>query len=122
MAAAQFDIIIEESSDFVMAVSWTDSNGDPVDVTDYGALMVVKEQRSKQAPVIAKVDHTLGITVGTTDGQFLIRIPEIFIGTVTTDSGWYELIVHSDQDDITFNPVRLLEGNVTFSTSLIKLN
>lgn len=122
MAAAQFDIIIEESSDFVMVATWTDSNGDPVDVTDYGALMVVKEERSKQAPVLAQVDHQLGITVGTTDGQFLIRIPEDLIGIVTTDSGWYELIVHSDQSDISFNPVRLLEGNVTFSTSLIKLN
>lgn len=121
MAAGVYPITMEENSDFTMIATWYDDDGEPVDITDYGALMVVKEERDIEADEICRVDHNVGITVGDTDGTFKIRVTEGLINP-TDRWGWYEFITFPLTGDITFNPTRLLQGQVEFDFSSIDID
>lgn len=72
MKAVRFDIDIYEGSRFQETFTWRDANGNPIDLSNYGARIAVGLGNGK-SPVITG-SHSSEITLGS-DGTIAIDLP-----------------------------------------------
>lgn len=125
MAAAQYDITLEQDSDFVRVFTWLDKDGNEVEIEGWGARLIVTENKEKGADALIDIREGEGITLGadaTETGQIQIRVPVSVINALYDDNvkfGYWQLYLFENPADQTLNVVRLLEGNVMESKSNI---
>ena len=64
-----WDAIIRQGDTFAPVITYTDSSGNPINVTGYKARLQCRSALDDDATVFS-LTETAGITVGTTDGTF----------------------------------------------------
>lgn len=114
MPAAKHDITIEPGTTFELHIVWTDSEGDPVDLTGYRVRCQVRESADSSSTLLSIDSATpvSGITVGSldTDGGIDITVAPAVTGALNFDGiAVYDLMVTSPAGVVT----RLIHGNVS---------
>lgn len=120
MAAAKYDIVLEEQSDFVLNVGYEDPRGTIVDITGYGAKFEVRDERGASA--ISRLSATVGegITLDIPLGMFRIRIISAAIDALADElpDGWrgeWDLLIWPTLASPNINALRLVSGKVKYS-------
>jgi hypothetical protein len=107
MPAARYDIVIEQFVDFTLTMVRR-SDGNPVDLTGYTALMQIRPRPSR--PVIVELSTENGrIQLGGPAGTIALAITGEDTGELApTHRAVYDLLL---QPPGPVSPVRMLEGN-----------
>ena len=109
MAAATYDIIIEEGADFDTTFTYLDTGGNAVDVTGFTARMKVKENKDDAGNIISLTDVS-GITLGGVAGTVQVKMTAAQTDAMSFEWGVYDLEIVSGAGVVT----RLVEGAVRF--------
>jgi hypothetical protein len=72
MAAANYDILIEQGATFNLTIRWKDKDGDPIDLTGFDARMQIRKSFASDEIVSLTSDD--GITLGGALGTIEINI------------------------------------------------
>lgn len=109
MAAANYDIIIEQGSVFDLNLVYKDSNEVPINLTGYSARMQVRQKYSSPDPLLSLVSPT-NITLGGALGTIHAKATASMTQALTIKQGVYdlELVPPSGAGDA----FRLVEGAV----------
>lgn len=81
MTAARWDITIEQGATFDETLTYTDPNGNLIDLTNCTAQMQVRATYGAAAPLVALTD-TSGITLGGTAGTIRVVMTKTQTGGV----------------------------------------
>ena len=113
MAAANYDLYIEQGATFTLQLVWKDDEGTPIDITGYSARMQIRRNYGSE-PVISLADGE-GLVLGNTAGTIEITITDEQTEAITITSGRYDL-------ELEFGGVvtRLIEGLVDISRGVTK--
>lgn len=120
MAAAQFNIELEESSNLRFELTYRDSDEAPIDITNYGATIVFKGSNSKEPFYIGhSTDSDTPIAVGATNGLIEIDVPHEHYKNLDIKKGTWQLYIYPNVNDRTNNSIRLVEGEFVYSKTLL---
>lgn len=116
MAAAQYNLYMEQGATFALSITWKDSSGTPINLTSYTARMQVR--RTKQSPtIIVEASTTDGrIVLGGALGTITVTIPATVTDDLDFGCGVYDLEVESSGGQVT----RLIEGGVSLSKEVTR--
>lgn len=103
--ASKLDIVIEQGASFSTTLTWLDSEGVPVDLTGYSALLEGKD--SSGAVVVTWTDTDV-ITLGGVLGTIAIDVDDSVTATYAFDELTYCLVL---TDTLSF-ATRLLKGSI----------
>jgi hypothetical protein len=126
MRASRYSFIIEEGATFNLQINWTDSEGSPIDLTDYHARMQIRpsvesEQIILQLSSSIAPDGT-GISLNGSDGETPFESGSIGIHIAASASeGLTFREAYYDLELVTYDVViRLLEGKVQLSKNVTR--
>lgn len=120
MGAAKLDIELEEKSDFTKELTYRDSDGNLVDVTNYGAAIVFSKDKDTPPFYTGYAsDSDTPILVGGTNGIIELQVPHTHYDDLNFDKGRWELYIFPTVGDISDRPKRLIEGKFYYSRSLL---
>lgn len=116
MGAGHYDLEIEQGSALQLTIVWKDNNGDVIDLTDYTAIMQIRETKSSTTTIAEYSTDNGKITIIGESGQ--INIDETSANTADYDfiSAVYDLKII----DTSNNAYRLLEGTVVLNTQVTR--
>lgn len=118
MAAANYDILIEQGATFKLNLRWKDSEGQGIDLWGYEARMQIR--KSSQAETVELELTSDGsdesITFGSDYGFINIEIDAARTTDLDIRRGVYDLELISPYGDVT----RLIQGAVTVSPEVTK--
>lgn len=115
MAAADYDLLIEQGATFELSIVWKDDEGTPIDITGYSARMQIRQTYDTD-PVISLTSASGGgIVLGGATGTI-----DITIGANTTDDieirrGRYDLEL-----ELAGVVTRLIQGGVDISREVTR--
>lgn len=116
MAAADYDILIEQGSTFSLNIVWKDSEGTPIDITGHTARMQIRKT-VKSTDVLASATTENGkIVLGGETGTIDVTIPNSETSDLSIKCGVYDLELESDSGIVT----RLIQGSVTVSPEVTR--
>lgn len=116
MSAAVYDFTIEQGTTFHIRFTWEDSNGNPIDLTQFKARMQARKSvNSPDVFIDASTENGL-ITLNEAAGEVNIDLPE----SVTSEFVWPQAVY--DIELIALNGVvtRLVQGSITISREVTK--
>lgn len=118
-AAEVYPITFEQGTPFQLVYTWTDNNGNPVDVTGYSAKLKVVTDLINKVQILNFVSSGSGtpntsIVLGGAAGTVTVNATAAATGAMNFDTGYYALLVESAGAEIT----KLLEGTVTVGLGL----
>jgi len=116
MAAAYYDMLIEQGATFQKTFVWKDSNEDPVDITGYTARMQIRRKKSATTVEHSATTENGGITLGQTAGTVAVLIPAADTAAFDFTKGAYDLELVDPQGVVT----RLVEGGVEVSKEVTR--
>jgi hypothetical protein len=116
MAAANYDITIEQGATFQLNIVWKAPNGTPIDLTGYTARMQVREKVSSTATLLSLTTENGGIALGGAAGTIAVTAAATLTDDITTKRGVYDLELVSSGGVVT----RLIEGCVTISPEVTR--
>lgn len=118
MPAAKLDIELEEHANLNYEFIYRDRNRDAVDVTGYGATIVLAKDKDSE-PFFTGDDTDGSISVGTTGGDFVVDVDYSNFQNLGIKEGVYQLYIYPTSGDITDRPKRLVEGKFFYSKTLL---
>lgn len=116
MAAADYDILIEQGSTFILPIVWKDSNGVAINVTGYTARMQVRKTVKSTDILISATTENGRIVLGGATGAVTVTIPATITDDITVKSAVYDLEMVSASGVVT----RLIQGAVTISPEVTR--
>lgn len=120
MAAAQFDIELEEFSNLRFEFVYRDAAENPIDVTGYGATIVLKSSNSNEPLYVGySTDSDAPVVMGTTDGLIEVDVPHEHFKNLDIKTGLWQLYIYPDVNNKTENTIRLIEGEFVYSKALL---
>lgn len=118
MSSAKHDIELEEHSNLSFEYVYRDSDGNPVDVTGYGATVLFAEDEESEP--FAQGDHNDGwVQIGGTDGVIQLSVPYTAYQNLDIKKGVWQLYIYPTSSDITDRPKRFISGEFVYSKSLL---
>lgn len=106
MALSTYDILAEQGSNYLTTITYTDDDGDPVNLTGYTARMQVRKFASSPIPFLTLTSSSgLSITAGT--GVIGMAITAAALSAVPAGSYKYDLEIVSGAGQVT----KLLGGD-----------
>lgn len=113
MAAANYDLYIEQGATFELSLVWKDSEGVPINITGYIARMQIRQNYDTE-PVVSLTNDD-GIELVGVDGEINITITDEQTTDIEITRGKYDL-------ELEFDGVvtRLIQGNVEISREVTK--
>lgn len=107
------NISFEQGTPFDLVFTWTDLNGNPIDITGYKAQLLVATDLIYKTPIILFSSESGGapnttVTLGGTAGTIQVQAPDFVTAAMTFETAVYSLIVQSPTGVNT----KLLEGTV----------
>ena len=120
MAASKYDFVIEQGSSFTMSLVYKDSNGSPIDLTDWCARLVWKTNtNASQIFSTENIDYSVyKFTIEPVIGKLTLLIPASTTNSFAFSSAKYDLELQSDDDLYVGggkSVIRLLYGTVTIA-------
>jgi hypothetical protein len=115
MAAADYDLLIEQGATFELSIIWKDNNDTPIDISGYSARMQIRKTYDTD-PVISLTSASGGgITLGGVAGTIDITIPATITDDIEILRGRYDLEL-----ELSGVVTRLLQGVATISREVTK--
>ena len=113
MAAANYDLYVEQGATFELSIVWKDDEGTPIDITGYSARLQIRKTYTSD-PVISLTNGD-GITLGGVTGSIDILIDADATEAIEIRRGRYDL-------ELEFAGVvtRLIEGVVEISREVTR--
>lgn len=111
MAAAEYDITVEQGATFQLNITWKNPDTTPVNLTGYTARMQIREKHSSTTALVSLTSAAGDIVLGGVLGTIVVTIPATVTDDLTIKRGVYDLELISGSSFVT----RLIEGcvNVT---------
>ena len=116
MSAARYDITLEAGAPLEVPIQWKDSNGDPVDLTDYSAKAQIRYMPSSPDVLLELSTANGKITLDAATGTVTLLFSATDTAAMTWGSARYDLKVTA----INNRPARLVEGIVTVSQQVTR--
>jgi len=116
MAAAVYDILIEQGATFRLHILYKDSDGDPINLTGYSARMQVRRKVSSTTALLTFTTTNGAITLGGVAGTIDIVGSATVTDDVTGCCGVYDLELVAPSGIVT----RLIQGNATISPEVTR--
>jgi len=118
VVANQYNIVVEQGSTFTLSITYKDSEGDPIDLTNFTARMDIRQTYTTEAALVeldssdGGTGNTSGIALGGLDGTITVVISSSATSGLTAPStNVYDLELRDTVGAIT----RILEGKATVS-------
>ena len=92
MASGRYNLVIEHGSTFQLDLTWTDANGDPVDLSGFSAAMDV---RTRDGDLVVDVGADGTITLGGAAGTIAIELPLADVNSLAPGVYVYDLLLTS---------------------------
>jgi hypothetical protein len=117
MAAAQWDIVIEEGSTFELTFQWKPDGCNPKNITGWWWRMHVKLEQDSASTLLYNANTSNGfITMTPLEGKIHVKIPVAFVDAPDPWTvGYYDLIGGPNPLDEQEDVKRLVEGMATWS-------
>jgi hypothetical protein len=116
MAAATYDFTIEQGATLLKAITWKDSNGDPVDLTGYVARMQVRPSATSEDVLLDLSTDNGGLQLTPSSGVVTITASAEDTAALDWRKGKYDLELESADGTVT----RLLKGVITVSREITR--
>ena len=116
MAAAYYDILIEQGATFRKTFVWKDSEETPIDITGYTARMQIRRKKSATTVEHTATTENGGIVLGDAAGTVEVIISAADTADFDFTTGVYDLELNDGSDGIT----RLVEGGVEVSKEVTR--
>ncbi|AWM37027.1 hypothetical protein GobsT_50710 [Gemmata obscuriglobus] len=116
MTAGIFHFTIEQGTDFVLPIAYTDADGAPIDLTGCAAALMIRRAQDDAAPLVSLSSPGNGIVINGPAGTLLVTIDSSVTATLASGTAVYDLKL----TDGLGNPTRLIEGNVTISPAVTR--
>lgn len=114
MAAAKYNLYVEQGTTFSKTITWKDSVGNPIDLTGYSAELQIRASVESTTTFLS-LTSTAGITLQPA-GLISILITPAQTRTINARKGIYDLELTAPGGTVR----RLLEGKVTFSPEVTR--
>ncbi len=118
VTANQYNIVIEQGATYLLDITYKDSSGDAIDLTNYTARMEVRESYTASSPLITLASseggsgNASGISLGDAAGTIAIVISDSDTDELTAPaSNVYDLELVASNGVVT----RLIEGKAAVS-------
>jgi hypothetical protein len=124
MAAGKYNFIIQQGSTFRRLIQYTDSNGSPIDLTDYSARMQIRESVDSNVVLVNLTTNVgsdgSGIVITPASGTLDITLSAVSSSQLSfTGEAVYDLEIYSGSGDSTY-VARILEGKVKLSKEVTR--
>lgn len=116
MAAAVYDITIEQGATYRLDIVWKDNAGAPINLTGYTARMQVREKVSSETALLDLTSQNGGIVLGGATGAIAIVAAATMTDDITAKRGVYDLELVAPGGVVT----RLIGGAVTISPEVTR--
>lgn len=116
MAAATYDILIEQGATFQLNLVYKDSNDTPIDISGYTARMQVRRSYDAPTPLLDLTTENGCITLGGAAGTIAVEASSTLTKDLPTKPSVYDLELISPQSVVT----RLIRGAATISPEVTK--
>jgi hypothetical protein len=119
MAASKYDFAIEQGTSFKISLVYKDSNGNPINLTNWCARLVWKTNTNAFQTFSSKnTDYSLyKFTIDGVNGKLTLMIPASVTNTYTFSMAKYDLELQSPDDLYTSGgkyTIRPLFGTISF--------
>lgn len=117
MAAANYDITIEQGATYQLSVTWKDENGTPINLSGFTARMQVRKSSQSDDVILTLTsdESDQSITLGGALGTIDIEIPATVTEDLTLRRAVYDLEMENAG-----NVTRLIQGSVNISPEVTK--
>lgn len=116
MAAAPYDILIEQGATFQLNIVYKDSNDVPIDISGYTARMQVRRSYDAPTPLLNLTTENGCITLGGVAGTLAVEAPASMTSSLPPKPSVYDLELISPSGDVT----RLIRGAAAISPEVTK--
>lgn len=118
MPASKYDFDIEQGSSFKIIFTYKNSQGTPIDITDWCARLTWTTNKNvTQTFISTNTDDTLyKFSIDGSNGKITFMIPSSVTNGYDFDDAKYDFELQSDEDHYTQGgkyTIRLLYGNIT---------
>jgi hypothetical protein len=119
MAASKYDFAIEQGTSFKISLVYKDSNGNPINLTNWCARLIWKTNtNTSQTFSSQNIDYSLyKFTIDGVNGKLTLMIPASVTNTYTFSMAKYDLELQSPDDLYASGgkyTIRLLFGTISF--------
>jgi hypothetical protein len=119
MAASKYDFAIEQGTSFKISLVYKDSNGNPINLTNWCARLIWKTNtNASQTFSSQNIDYSLyKFTIDGVNGKLTLMIPASVTNTYTFSMAKYDLELQSPDDLYASGgkyTIRLLFGTISF--------
>lgn len=116
MAAAQYDIYVEQGATYQLNITWKQPNNTPVNITGFSARMQFRKSKTSSTVLFSGTNTNGIITLGGAAGTVSITIPATTTDDFSFGCGVYDLELESSGGVVT----RLIEGSVEVSKEVTR--
>lgn len=127
MPASNYDFSIEQGSSFRLSIVYKDSNGNPIDLTNWCARLVwTTNANINQTFISTNIDYSVyKFTIEAVLGKLTLLIPPNTTNGFTFNTAKYDLELQSDEDFYNGggkDKIRLLYGTTTINKRYSKVS
>ena len=124
MAAGKYNFIIQQGSTFKRLIQYTDSNGEPIDLTDYSARMQIRPSVDSETVYVNLTDTIdadgSGILITPKSGTLEITLSAASSSKLSFNGdAVYDLEIYSGSGNSVY-VARILEGRVKLSKEVTR--
>lgn len=116
MAASTLALDIEQGATFEKKLTWTDANGNPIDLTGYDARMQVRKKKTNQTVLLDLNLGNGGLILGGVTGTIELFISASDTTAITWKQGIYDLELITPTSKV----IRFIEGAVSVSLEVTR--
>jgi hypothetical protein len=115
VSAGSYNLRVEQYATFNLNILWTDSSGNPVNLTGYSAdLRVVDSDGVTDLLTLSTTNPPGGITLGGILGTIVLNIPDSITALLPINSFKYDLLLTGGSG----SKIRLLQGSMDVSAGI----
>lgn len=116
MAASYHDFTIDQGSTFQRTLTWKDSDGTPIDLTEFTARMQIRRTLRSEEVLVEMTTENGYIELGGAEGTIMLTIPADVTKELVVTRGVYDIELESVDGIVT----RLLQGCVIISPEVTR--
>lgn len=115
MSAGTYNILAEQGATFIRTVLYTDSAGDPIDLTGFTAAMQVRSTASSGTVILALTTENSRLTLGGAAGTIDVLVSAADMTALTPGKYVYDLELYNGAE-----VTRLIEGSFTVKAEVTR--
>ena len=115
MPAGQYDITCDQGATFSRVITWKNSNGTPIDLTNYTARLQVRSNYPSSTVLLDLTTENGGITLGGVLGTITLAATATATAAIAADEYVYDLELITGS-----NVTRVVEGSFTVTPEVTR--